>query len=1146
MALFIGDQTARQRAMFLDRQIEEATALSQTLSTSAAGWIAASDISGLQELVEAQRRYPEILFAMLADKEGRVLADTDKSRKDLYMLDLPGETRQTILLSTPALVDVVTPAMIGGHHVGWARIGIGQKKAGEKLAAIIRDGVAYALAAILIGSIIAWFMGRQITKRLYAVQETIAAIRSGNLLARSSLTGNDEAAVMAREFNHMLDVIGEKDAELRDKTEEMDHFFNDAIDLLCIADTDGNFRRLNAAWESLLGLPVSELEGRSFLDFVHPDDLEATLQAVSGLAEQKEVVNFINRYRNNNGEYHWIEWRAFPSGQRIYAVARDITERKQNEQNIALMRFALDNVHEAAYLTDENARFLYVNEESCRILGYTRDELLTLTVADIAPDQPSTSWPDHWRLMQTQRSLTFESSHKTGDGHTFPVEISVNYFEYDNKGHILALARDITERKEAEQERLANLRFFESMDQINRAIQGSCNLESMMSDVLDVVLECFDCDRVFLLHPCDPEAGIWRVPMERNKPEYPGIKTLKLDIPMDQEVAETFRILLNADGPVQFGPGTEHPLPADVSERFGFKSFMAMALHPKTGKPWQFGMHQCSYPRVWTPEEEKLLQEIGRRLADALTNLLTNRDLEESKEFNRIILETVDEGVIVVDRDYRILSANKAFCDMGQSSEEQVFGRLCHKIWRHSDQPCFESGEECAVKHTFETGTAHFITQVNEDASGAKRYMELKSFPITDASGKIVSVIKTVNDVTARRKMEGQLQQAQKMEAIGTLAGGVAHDFNNMLMVILGHTELLLHRVEPTHPFHESLQKIQKAAGRSAYLTRQLLAFARKQTVVPKVLDLNETTEGMLKMLRRLIGEDIDLAWLPGKEIWPIRIDPSQLDQILANLCINARDAIAGVGKVTIETCNAPLDPAYCADHPEVAPGEYILISVSDNGCGMDKQTMAKIFEPFYTTKDVGKGTGLGLATVYGIVKQNNGFVNVYSEPGRGSTFKIYLPRHAVKMEELADTGETAPVARGSETILLVEDEPTILEMVQKMLESFGYRVLAAPTTDEAIRRAGETHETIHLLLTDVIMPEMNGQELAKNLHALHPNILTLFMSGYSANVIARHGVLEKGINFIQKPFSMQTLATKVREALDSGQKHAHSHTHPG
>ena len=285
-------------------------------------------------------------------------------------------------------------------------------------------------------------------------------------------------------------------------------------------------------------------------------------------------------------------------------------------------------------------------------------------------------------------------------------------------------------------------------------------------------------------------------------------------------------------------------------------------------------------------------------------------------------------------------------------------------------------------------------------------------------------------------------------------------------------------------------------------------------------------------MLRRLIGEDIDLAWLPGAEVWPVKIDPGQVDQILANLCVNARDAISDVGKITIETGKAIFDDAYCADHAGFVPGEFVLLAVSDDGSGMTPETLDKIFEPFFTTKDVNKGTGLGLATVYGIVKQNNGFINVYSEPEKGTTFRIYLPRHETEAKQIRKKAPAAPDARGSETILLVEDEPAILKMTTKMLELLGYTVLGASTPGEAIRLAREHSGEIHLLMTDVVMPEMNGRDLARNLLALYPNLKRLFMSGYTANVIAHHGVLDEGVHFIQKPFARQELASKVRKAL--------------
>jgi signal transduction histidine kinase len=383
-------------------------------------------------------------------------------------------------------------------------------------------------------------------------------------------------------------------------------------------------------------------------------------------------------------------------------------------------------------------------------------------------------------------------------------------------------------------------------------------------------------------------------------------------------------------------------------------------------------------------------------------------------------------------------------------------------------------------------------------------------------------------------RLGGELFQAQKMESVGRLAGGVAHDFNNMLGVILGYTEMMLMRMEPSQQFFSELVEIRKAAERSADLTRQLLAFARKQTIEPKVLDLNEIVAVMLKMLQRLIGENIQLTWKPAADLWPVRMDPSQIDQILANLCVNARDAIENIGRVTIETHNRSIDAAYCSAHVEVLPGEYLLLVVSDSGCGMTKETQANIFEPFFTTKAVGVGTGLGLSTVFGIVKQNNGFINVYSEPGSGSTFTIYLPRHRGAAGPEQMEGKVKPLLRGQETVLLVEDEPSLLEMIGMILESLGYTVLRALSPVSALRMIEEYADEIQLLMTDVVMPGMNGRDLVERVRVTRPGVKYLFMSGYTADVIADNGVLEQGFHFMQKPFSLPVIAAKVREVLDS------------
>ena len=408
-----------------------------------------------------------------------------------------------------------------------------------------------------------------------------------------------------------------------------------------------------------------------------------------------------------------------------------------------------------------------------------------------------------------------------------------------------------------------------------------------------------------------------------------------------------------------------------------------------------------------------------------------------------------------------------------------------------------------------------------------------------DDNGNILLLIGTIQDITEHKladeeklRLEAQLQQAQKMESVGRLAGGVAHDFNNMLGVILGYTELIKMKLDPAHPMNVELNEIQQAAQRSADLTRQLLAFARKQAVTPKVLDLNDTVAGMLNMLQRLIGEDIELVWLPQRDLWQIKVDPSQIDQLMANLCVNSRDAISGVGKIIIETRNITIDEDFCAIHAGFEPGDYGLLTVSDNGCGMDGAALSHLFEPFFTTKEMGKGTGLGLATVYGIVKQNNGFVNVYSEPGHGATFKVYLPRYAGKPDQFDQDITHAKIAGGKETILLVEDELAILNLGISILTQLGYKVLSAITPGEAIMLAENYSGEIHLLLTDVVMPEMNGRDLARRLLTLYPNLKRLFMSGYTADVIAHHGVLDEGVNFLQKPFSVKGLTSKVREVL--------------
>jgi PAS domain S-box-containing protein len=539
----------------------------------------------------------------------------------------------------------------------------------------------------------------------------------------------------------------------------------------------------------------------------------------------------------------------------------------------------------------------------------------------------------------------------------------------------------------------------------------------------------------------------------------------------------------------------------------------------------------------------RLAPAIERELRDAeqrRARMQAENERKQSDERFRLLVEGVrDYASFVVDLDGRVAHWNSGAASVAGFEASEIVGQPISAFYPKADR---ENGVPETHLETARRGgrVEHEGWQVRKD--GSKFWASVTISAIRSADGTIADFVQMTRDLTERRhaaealrRTEDQLRQAQKLEAIGSLAGGIAHDFNNVLSVIISCTTLVLDDLKPGDPLRTELEEVKKAADRAVSLTRQLLAFSRKQLLQPRVLDLNQVVNGMRSLLTRLLGESVQLTLLTDRQLGRIHADPGQIEQILMNLIVNARDAMPDGGKVIVETCSVRLDEAYAAQHVEVTPGDYVMLAVTDTGIGMDKEIQSRIFEPFFTTKEPGRGTGLGLATVFGIVKQSEGHIWVYSEPGKGTTFKIHFPRTARTPDGMISEPPAAPATlQGNETILLVEDEDQVRTVMRTILRRQGYNVLEAQNGGEAFLICEDFTAKIHLLITDVVMPRMSGRVLVERLASLRPDLKVLYVSGYTENSVVHHGVLEAGIAFLQKPIMPDALARKVREVLDS------------
>jgi PAS domain S-box-containing protein len=544
----------------------------------------------------------------------------------------------------------------------------------------------------------------------------------------------------------------------------------------------------------------------------------------------------------------------------------------------------------------------------------------------------------------------------------------------------------------------------------------------------------------------------------------------------------------------------------------------------------ELGQRQTELGRLAVGLEKEVEERTAALRAEFAQRELATEQLRQSEEQFRLIAENIGDLIAVLDLEGRRLYNSPSYKDiLGDPTALQgsVSFNEIHPDDRERIMEVF--------KETVRTGHGQRTQYRFLLGNGSIRYIESQGSVIPDEKGKAAKVLVVSRDVTERNHIEDRLRQAEKMEAVGQLAGGVAHDFNNLLTIINGYGELLLERLAPDDKQRNYIKEIVAAGKRAESLTRQLLAFSRRQVLAPVVLDLNAAVKNMDKMLRRLIGEDVDLVTVASEGLWNVKADPGQIEQIILNLAVNARDAMPRGGKITIETANVDLDESSVHSHAYAKPGLHVMLAVSDTGQGMNAQTQARVFEPFFTTKGPGDGTGLGLSTVFGIVKQSKGHIWVYSELGVGTTFKIYLP----KVEEAVVKAEPAmtrsDLRQGSETILVVEDEEAVRILVRRVLESSGYHVLEARHGAEALLICDEHKDPIQMLMTDVIMPEMSGRQLADRLSAQRPEMKILYMSGYTDNAISHHGILEPGTNFLQKPFTPVNVLHKVRSVLDGG-----------